>query len=329
MIYYLIDNTMRSSMKKKPTAIFLILLIVISFTLISCNDGKAIETDPAVKLTEGIDKFLDNDLIKLESSVSTDGIITDTVSAIIDRNMSQAKISINDTNYYYFGKIRFKGNDSGITIVDYMSFSSLIDLMGATLLNFTFDKGNFSSIKENNGVILAQFVGKGASYSFKTNKEFNAGSLSIFFTDGQITKTVFSSYYTEGAATRSYTAVTTYSPAEKLWDQTPKVIPSPNSKYANFLLTKLELVNPGKTFKLVSTNHDTSAKVSNIVKTESLMSSVFVKSEGSVHTITITYAQNQLILGISGAVKTVDLCFDDDYKVYYMYVNSGNKYILS
>lgn len=317
-------------MKKKPFLVFIILIVTLSFTLISCDNNNS-PTNPIDTLTNALTNFSQNTIINIDSQVSVDGKTLDLVSGSVDRNMNQAKITVNADTYYYFSKIRFKGDETGITIVDYMSFPALIDIMGTTLLNFKFDEGNFSQIKEIEGVIIAQFIGKGATYSFNTAKELDGGSLSFFISDGKITKTVFSSTYQENGLAHNYTAITNYSIGEKLWDTTPKVKPSSSSKYASYIIKKLAEANPSKTFRVESTNHDTSCKVSDIKPDESVMSSVLVQSNSGLHTLTVKYTKDQLLIGISGAVKSIDLCYDDDFKIYYMFVNSNSsyKYILS
>lgn len=315
-------------MNKKSFLVFIILIALLSFMLISCDNNNP-ATDPIVTLTNALNTFSENTVINIDSQVSVDGKTLDLVTGCVDRNMNQAKITVNADTYYYFSKIRFKGNDQGITIVDYMSFPSLIDLMGATLLNFKFDNGNFSQIKEIDGVIIAQFIGKGATYSFNTAKELDGGSISFFISYGKITKTVFSSSYQESGKSHNYTAVTTYSTGDKLWETIPKVKPSATTKYASYIIKKLAEANPSKTFRLESTNHNTSCKVSDLITDEKIMSSVLVQSNNGLHTLTVKYTKDQLLIGISGAVKSIDLCYDDDYKIYYMFVNSGNKYILS
>ncbi|HKL74116.1 MAG TPA: hypothetical protein VJ903_04420 [Clostridia bacterium] len=312
---------------RRNTIFVLIMIVVMSVMLISCNDTISPESNPEIMITEGTIELLDTAFLKVNSTISIDGEIIDTVDGIIDRNFNQAKITINDSTYYYFGKIRFVGNDDGISIVDYMSFPSLVDLMGATLLNFTFEKGNFSSIKKKNGIVIAQFVGKGATYSFNTSIDLNGGTLSVFFDDGKITKTVFSSTYFEGQTPRVYTAITSYSSAAKLWEKTPKVIPSPTTQYANFLLKQLAIANPSSTFKS-SPNNNTNFKVSGIIDTENLMSSVFVTHNEGLQTITITYKNAQTFIGLIGNVNTVDLCYDENYNVLYMHINKNNKYLL-
>lgn len=321
---------MRSNMKKRTVFFIIIFILLLSFLLSSCHDNKTKESDLSVKISDGVKDLLDTQFLKVESRISIDGKLSETITGIVDRNMNQARISINDKNYYYFSKIRFQGNEQGVAIVDYMTFPALIDLMGTTLLNFNFDKENFSSLSENNGVILGQFVGKGATYSFNSSIELSGGTLSFFISNGKITKTVFSSTYQENSNTRVYSAITTYSEETSLWEKTPKVIPSNSALYAKYILAKLSAANPDKTFKLKSTNYNTTFKTSGIINEEKLMSKVFCStSEKGLHTMTITYTVPQMFVGIGGDVKSIDLCYDDDNEISYMYINAKSYYILN
>jgi hypothetical protein len=315
-------------MKKRTIFLLLILILLLSFMLASCDDNKQNETDLSLKITESVENLLDTTYLQLESRISIDGKLSETILGVVDTNMKQAKVSVNDKTYYYFSKTRFEGSESGVAIIDYMTFPTLIDFMGATLLNFKFDKNNFSSITEYDGSIIAQFVGKGASYSFNTSIALSGGTLSFFFTDGKITKTVFSSSYKESSNTRTYTAVTTYSQATSIWEKVPKVLPSNSPKYAKYILTKLSALYPSQTFRLASTDYNTSFKVSGIKSEEKVISKVYVNTEANLHTMTITYTSPQLFVGIGGDVKSIDLCYDDDNVIKYMFVNTS-KYLLS
>jgi hypothetical protein len=319
-------------MKKRTIVLLIVLILLMSFLLSSCLDINIKDSDLSLKITESMDDLLDTTFLKIESKISIDGKLTESILGVVDRNMNQAKISINEASYYYFSKTRFQGDASGVAIVDYMAFPKFIDLMGTTLLNFNFDSGNFSSIKENNGVIIAEFIGKGASYSFNTSIELSGGTLSFFFTNGKISKTVFSSTYQQNSATHIYTAVTTYQEETSLWENSPKVVPSNSPKYARYILAKLSAAHPDKTFRLLTTDYNTSFKVSGIISEEKLMSKVFVKSANGLHVATIIYLTPQLFIGIGGDVKSIDICYDDDNKIYYMYINDindNNKYLLN
>lgn len=317
-------------MKKISLILILCLFIVISCgMLLGCTNNKLAPIDPTLVLNDGISSLLSNTYVSIEGSNAVDGLITDEFNAVVDLNMNQAKIALNDDIYYYFSKIRFMGNADGISIVDYMTFPFLLDLMGATLLNFEYDSENISSIKIVNEVIIVQFIGKGAKYSFGSTVDFTEGTLSVILSEGNISKTILSTTYYEGSFAHTYTNIASYGVADKLWDSVPKVKPTESTKYANYLLTKLAAANPSTTFHLSTTNYDTKAKVSELIKTESLISSVFVISNSAVHTITITYKESLLIKGIGASINVIDICYNDDYIFYYMYVNSGNKYVLS
>lgn len=297
--------------------------------LFSCNKPNQTEPDLAKKIMDGIETLYELEYLNINSYISLNGKLTKNVTATVNKNMNQAKVKINDTTYYYFAKTQFKGNDEEITIVDNISFSSFVNLMGTTLLNFNFDKDNFSSIKHHDNTVVAQFVGKGAMYSFNTAIELSGGSFSIFFDNDKITKTVFSSSYKQNSNTYIYTAITTYAEGEKLWDSTPKVIPSNSAKYAKYILEKLSSLYPSETFLQASNDYNTSFKVSGIVREEKLMKTVYTTSESGLYTLTIVYTTPQTFIGIGGNINSIDLCYDDNNDIKYMFINDKTKYILN
>lgn len=317
-------------MKKKRILFILIVMLTVFCGLLSaCDDGTVTPVDLQTYLTDGITAVIGNEFLSVNGTTSVNGAVTDNFSGIIYNDMKQAKITINDINYYYFGKIRFSGNENGITIVDYMSYASLLDLMGTTLLNYEFDANNISSITQNGDTLLVKFIGIGTQYSFGTSLALYDGTMSVIFKDGIITKTILASSYTINSVVYNYISVTNYSSCAGIWDKTPKVLPSQTTMYANYILNKLATANPSATLHLSTTSYDTTSKLSDLISTESLMSSVFVTSGETMRTITIAYKTSQLVVGISATITEIELCYDDNFVFYYMFVNDNNKYILS
>jgi hypothetical protein len=315
---------------KKTTTFFILIIAFAIFCCLftSCGSENVISEDAQSIFLDGIDELLNTPYLSINSTTTINDKITN-YNGIIYDNMSQAKITTDDTTYYYFGGIRFMGDSDGVSIVDYITYPSLLDLMGTTLLNFSYDSSNISSIEKIDDVIFVRFIGIGTQYSFGLDLEFYGGTFSVFLDEGKITKTILSSSYISNKITYSYNNITEYGSCEKLWDSSPKVLPSENAMYANYLLTKLSEKNSTTTFHLSSNDYDTTTAVEEIVKTESLISSVFIISDDSIHTITITYTTSQIILGLGSAITEVEICYNDDYELLYMYINSGNKYYLS
>lgn len=315
---------------KKKTAV-IILLILLCTVLFGCGGKNTPDLDPADTLEKGVNALLENDIISIDATVTVDGKTTDRIVGAIDRNMKQGKISVNGLDHYYFGQLIFVAEGSGIKVGGKAGFDEFLRMTGANLVNsFQFKKDNFHSVVENEGVILADFVGNGSAYSFpNTGKAFSGGTLSAFFNDGVVTKTVFSSYFEENLIIKSYTAVVKYAPVEKAWETTPAIIPSSDPIYAEYLLKKLSALYPNKTLKLASSGYDTLAKMEDVPDKPNLMSTVFAAKGGSLYTVTITYKNAERIYGINGSVRTIDICFDAEYTVAYLFINSGNKYVLS
>lgn len=299
------------------------------FVFSSCIKKPSPFVDNEKYLSECINNLFDNEYLSVKGTIC-DGEIINNFECSVSNEMKQAILEFNDKTYYFFGKFKFEGDGDGIKIVDSSPFESLIALTGSNLLNFKYDKNNVSELEMIENTLMVRFVGIGASYSFATDKEFKEGSLSVIIKNRVITKTVFSAKYLKGQNEKTYTCIASYKTRGKLWDNPPKVLPSNDAQYANFLLSRLALTYPVQTFRLSINGHDTKSQVGNIPKEVNLMSKVLVIGV-DLKTITITYKENQLIVGVDANIKTLTICYDDDYNLNYMIINNKDreKYTLS
>ncbi len=313
-------------MNKPLKAISLLLILLLSLALFAgCNIPVEKEPLPVNEQLDLLLNALQNNTQKIYGTFIKEGQNPQNIDGIISKSNLRLKTDINETSYYYSGKVLLK-NSSGKYFVENpdTTLAEQKNLIPYNLLYFTYSDSNSDNIFMGNNTIGISFVKKGAVNSFSSNMDVNDGFLSIYFADNKIINSVFTA---KDAAGKKIVASYNYEQTEYSWDNTPRVYPSDTVNYAKYLITLLSQKYNGYTIH-DKNNHNTTAKVSDIptdkIKT---VTSVDITDQSKYYSLSITYTSKVMIGMLNNNVTTVIINYDIDYNVTTIRVNTTD-YIL-
>ena len=303
--------------------------MVASVTACNHNNTSTPQTNFEKSLISAIDNFSSNKFVSLDGSYNIDQIDNSSFKGSFDLNMHQAKVDINEESYYYFSSTRFIGQTDGIIIKDYITFDNMQKLFPTTMLNFYYDNGNIRNLVKKNNIYMFEFIDIGAKYSFHSDYDLIGGNMNIFVDDNNnITKTIVSSKYMVGTTPYTYLSITNYEILDEYVLDIPQILPTSDTRYAQYAIKQLSAINEGKTLIEETIDFDTMSELADIPNIQSTMKKVISQVNENIVTLTVEYNSPLLVVGVNTNITKLEFYYTLNNEFLSLKVNDGKKYIL-
>jgi len=218
-------------MKKLITCVLILLSL---FALTSCGGNK---TRPSTEETlRGLlNDFAAAKCVVIDGTSLENGLKkSEFKGAFKDRPDYRMDATVNGERYFYFTSTLLKFNGQDAEVLDASAaYEKQKSFIPYTLLAFTLDFGNISSVTENGAdTIVLTFAGNGVQRSFNGEVETRGGNLVIGHKNGRIAYSSLSF--------GTFSNLVRYSYEDKNLSEVPFVTPRGTKAYYSYLLKTLE-----------------------------------------------------------------------------------------
>lgn len=316
---------------KSKAAVLILIVTACCIMLVSCSSPTVKEPTAEETLLTLLADFEEIGCYSVSGKITKNNENPTDVSFVADRESKKIKLISGEKTYDYYATYLMETTDKTVVSKIGTTYAeTLKDLAPFVLNTFVYDKNYRGEVYKTDGKIIVTFLNKGVKKSFDSSLNIDGGVLTIGYKDGVITDSILTTKLTENGVSVPIYARYAYGTANSEdIGGVPFVTPTDSLNYASYAMNILCEMYADKTLRTVAGKKDTGVSLKAIPVTAATVSSVTAITNENYVTVVIVYSKKQIIPGLSSAVESFRITFDENYAVNGININEGIRFDLA